>query len=54
MDFMYTVVEAVVISFLVGAVMGGIVAVHLQTRSERREELKLQKVKVKADRGDYR
>lgn len=53
MDFMYTVIEAVVVAFLVGAVMGGILAVHLQTRSERSDELKLQKVKIKTDRSDY-
>lgn len=56
MDMMNTVVEAVLISFFVGAIMGAIVAVHLSNKPQlaRREkefpagELELKRVKVKA------
>jgi len=38
MELIYRLGEAVVIAFLLGAVMGAVVAVHLSARSARRAE----------------
>jgi len=32
MEMIYTLIEAIVISFLVGAILGGVIAAHLQNK----------------------
>jgi len=34
MEMMYTLAEAVLISFFMGAIMGGVVAAHLKTKHQ--------------------
>jgi len=34
MEMMYTLAEAVIISFFMGAIMGGVVAAHLKTKHQ--------------------
>jgi hypothetical protein len=55
MDLMYAVIEAVVISFLMGAVLGGIIATHLSKKRYAEEEVsqdtaQMQPVKIKVKR----
>jgi len=54
MEILETVAEAVLISFIVGAIAGGIVTAHLQGRFHTKEQENLQPepVKVKANRND--
>jgi hypothetical protein len=46
MDFMYAFAEAIVIAFVFGAIMGGVVATHLRSRQA-------STVKVKSKRQDW-
>jgi len=53
MEMLHAVAEAVLISFVVGAIMGGMVTLHMQSRYQNQnDDGKLQPVKVKADRHD--
>ena len=52
MEMISTLVEAVVMSFLVGAILGGVVVAHLLVKSQPEEESNLQPVKIKVDRND--
>ncbi|MDH5544172.1 MAG: hypothetical protein OEZ43_01190 [Gammaproteobacteria bacterium] len=51
MDLMYAVIEAVVISFFVGAILGGVIATHLshkrQEQDVRHDVPDMQPVKIK-------
>ncbi len=40
MDLIYTLIEAIIISFLVGAVLGGVIAVHLQNKQPAEQSIK--------------
>jgi len=52
MEFIYTVIEAVVIAFFMGAILGGVVVAHFRNKSvvQTDEDLQLERVKVKIDR----
>ncbi len=52
MEMLNMVVEAVFISFFVGAILGGVVVAHWLTRSQDDETGKLQPIKVRSDRND--
>jgi len=53
MEILQTVAEAVFVSFFVGAIMGGVVVAHFQTKSQRQEDQNLQPETVKInDRND--
>ena len=53
MDLMYAVIEAVVISFFVGAILGGVIATHLSHKRQAQEfhqnvsDMEPVKIKVK-------
>jgi len=50
MEMLHTVAEAVVLAFLVGAIVGGAVVAHFQLKSDvQNSEKKLQTVKVDID-----
>jgi len=55
MEILHTVAEAVFISFIVGAMVGGAIVAHLQLKpSEQNEsEGKMQSIKVKASDHDH-
>jgi len=52
MEMLNTLVEAVFISFLMGAIIGGVVVAHFVTRSQTQETDKLQPVKIRSDRDN--
>ena len=60
MDMMQTVIEAVLISFFVGAILGAIVAVHMTSKRPEEEtrkdvepgNLEMKRVKVKTNNRD--
>lgn len=53
MEMLHTVAEAVLISFVVGAIMGGMITLHMQARHQNQnQDGKLEAVKVKVDRND--
>jgi uncharacterized membrane-anchored protein YhcB (DUF1043 family) len=54
MEMLNTMVEAVFISFLIGAILGGVTVAHFVTRSQAQDESenKLQPVKIRSDRND--
>jgi len=53
MEMLHVVAEAVLISFVVGAIMGGMVTAHMQSRYQNRDQDEnLTPVRVKADRSD--
>lgn len=53
MEMLHTVAEAVLISFVVGAILGGMITVHMQARFQNQsQESKLEAVKVKTNRND--
>ena len=50
---LHNVAEAVLISFVVGAIMGGMITVHMQARYQSQSgNENLEPVKVKANRND--
>jgi len=50
---LHAVAEAVLISFVVGAIMGGMITAHMQSRYQNQSNQgELEPVKVKADRND--
>jgi hypothetical protein len=52
MEMLNTLVEAVFISFLIGAIMGGVVVAHFVTRGQTEETGKLQPIKIRSDRDN--
>ena len=52
MEILQTVAEAVFISFFVGAIMGGVVVAHFQSKSQSQEDQNLQPETVKINEND--
>lgn len=52
MEILNTVVEAVVLSFSIGAIVGGVIVAHFQLKPAEQEEGQLQPAKVKANDHD--
>ena len=53
MEMLHAVAEAVLISFVVGAIRGGMVTAHMQARYQNQnQDDKLEAVKVKVNRND--
>ena len=53
MEMLHAVAEAVLISFVVGAIMGGMITAHMQSRYQNQShEGELESAKVKVDRHD--
>lgn len=53
MEILHTVAEAVFLSFLMGAVVGGVVVAHFQLKPADQEHGKLQPAKVKVSDHDH-
>ncbi|MDH3326730.1 MAG: hypothetical protein OEM38_08435 [Gammaproteobacteria bacterium] len=47
MEILETVAEAIVVSFVVGAVMGGVVVAHFQIKTQNQEDENLQPETIK-------
>jgi len=53
MEMLHAVAEAVLISFVVGAIMGGMITAHMQSRYQNQSrEVELEPAKVKVDSDD--
>lgn len=52
MEMLHTVVEAVFLSFFVGAIIGGAIVAHFQLKPSEQQEGELRTVKVKANDHD--
>jgi len=52
MEMLNTVVEAVVLSFCIGAIVGGVIVAHFQLKPAEQEDNQLQPAKVKANDQD--
>lgn len=52
MEMLHTVVEAVVLSFFVGAIVGGAIVAHLQLKPAEQDESQLQPIKIKVNDND--
>jgi len=52
MEMLNTVVEAVVLSFCIGAIFGGVIVAHFQLKPAEQDEGRLQPAKVKANEQD--